>query len=78
MSCKPVCKLCDRLVLSQAVTFTGGNLEINLPAGSYNNGEKYCCLLYTSYSVNASVSSSGSGGGGAGGSSGSNLSLIHI
>ncbi|MEI3119640.1 MAG: hypothetical protein V8S86_01315 [Eubacteriales bacterium] len=45
MSCKPVCRLCDRLVLSQAVAFTGGNLEINLPAGSYNNGEKYCIVV---------------------------------
>ena len=41
MSCKPVCKLCNHLVLSQAVAFTGGNLEINLPAGSYNNGDHY-------------------------------------
>ena len=39
------CKLCDRLVLSQAVTFTGGNLVINLPAGSYNNGCKYCIVV---------------------------------
>ena len=45
MSCKPVCRLCDRLVISQAVAFTGGNLEINLPAGSYNNGEKYCVVV---------------------------------
>lgn len=45
MSCKPVCRLCDKLVISQAVTFTGGNLEINLPAGSYNNGEKYCIVV---------------------------------
>ena len=45
MSCKPVCKLCPNLVISQAVTFTGGNLEINLPAGSYNNGEKYCIVV---------------------------------
>lgn len=45
MSCKPVCRLCDRLVLSQAVAFTGGNLEINLPAGAYNNGEKYCVVV---------------------------------
>lgn len=45
MSCKPVCKLCDKLVLSQAVTFTGGNLVINLPAGSYNNGCKYCIVV---------------------------------
>lgn len=45
MSCKTVCKLCDRLVLSQSVSFTGGNLEINLPAGSYNDGEKYCIVV---------------------------------
>lgn len=45
MACKPVCKLCDKLVLSQSVNFTGGNLEINLPAGSYNNGEKYCIVV---------------------------------
>lgn len=45
MSCKPVCRLCDKLVISQAVTFTGGNLVINLPAGSYNNCEKYCIVV---------------------------------
>lgn len=45
MSCKPVCKLCPNLVISQAVTFTGGNLEINLPAGSYNDCEKYCIVV---------------------------------
>lgn len=45
MSCKNVCKLCNRLVISQAVAFTGGNLVITLPAGSYNNGEKYCIVV---------------------------------
>lgn len=45
MAYKPVCKLCSRLVISQAVTFTGGVLTINLPAGSYNNGEKYCIIV---------------------------------
>ena len=45
MACKPVCKLCDRLVISQAVTFAGGNLVINLPAGSYRNGAKYCIVV---------------------------------
>lgn len=45
MACKPVCRLCDRLVISQSVTFTGGNLVINLPAGNYNNGEKYCIVV---------------------------------
>lgn len=45
MSCKSVCKLCDRLVLSQAVTFAAGTLTINLPAGSYANGCKYCIVV---------------------------------
>ena len=45
MSCKPVCKLCNRLVISQAVTFSGGNLIINIPAGAYNDGEKYCIVV---------------------------------
>ncbi len=45
MACKAVCKLCDRLVLSQAVTFAAGTLTVNLPAGSYNNGQKYCIVI---------------------------------
>ena len=45
MSCKTVCRLCDRLVLSQTVTFADGTLTINLPAGSYANGEKYCIVI---------------------------------
>ncbi len=44
-NCKPVCQLCRHLVLSQSVTFTGGNLVINLPAGAYNNCEKYCIVV---------------------------------
>ena len=44
MSCKNVCRLCGRLVLSQAVSFTGGNLVIDLPAGSYDDGCKYCVV----------------------------------
>ena len=45
MACKPACKLCDHLIISQTVTFAGGNLIINLPAGAYNNGEKYCIVV---------------------------------
>lgn len=45
MSCKPVCRLCDRLVISEDVTFDGTNLVINLPAGSYGNGCKYCIVV---------------------------------
>lgn len=45
MSCKNVCRLCDRLIISQAVTFAAGTLTINLPAGSYANGCKYCIVV---------------------------------
>lgn len=45
MACANVCKLCDRFVISQAVTFAAGQLEINLPAGSYANGCKYCIVI---------------------------------
>lgn len=45
MSCKPVCKLCNKIRISQGVTFTDGNLIINLPAGDYQNGEKYCIVV---------------------------------
>ena len=45
MACKNVCRLCDRLVISEAVTFADGTLTINIPAGSYNNGEKYCIVV---------------------------------
>lgn len=38
-------KLCRRLVLSQSVTFTDGTLTINIPAGSYANGERYCLVI---------------------------------
>ena len=40
-----VCKICDRLVISQAVTFAGGVLTINLPAGSYGDGCRYCIVV---------------------------------
>ena len=39
------CRLCDRLIISQTVTFTAPNLIINLPAGSYQNCERYCVVV---------------------------------
>ena len=46
MKCKTVCKVCDKLTISQSVTFTAGTgLIINLPAGSYANGEKVCIVV---------------------------------
>lgn len=46
MACKNVCRLCDRLIISTAVTFTAGTgLIINIPAGSYNDCGKYCIVI---------------------------------
>lgn len=45
MSCSNVCRLCDRLIISEAVTFNGTNLVINIPAGSYADGCKYCIVV---------------------------------
>ena len=45
MGCKNVCRICDRLRISEAVTFADGTLTINLPAGSYVNGCKYCIVV---------------------------------
>ena len=39
------CRLCDRLIISQAVNFTAPNLIINLPAGAYRNCERYCIVV---------------------------------
>ena len=46
MACKNVCKLCDRLIISTAVTFTAGTgLIITIPEGSYQDGCKYCIVV---------------------------------
>ena len=45
MACRNICKLCPKLIISQAVVFTGGNLVITIPAGSYNNNCKYCIVV---------------------------------
>lgn len=45
MACSNVSCLCKHLILSQSVSFTDGTLLIDLPAGSYENGEKYCIVV---------------------------------
>lgn len=45
MACPTVCKLCKRLIISTAVTFTTPNLIITIPEGSYDDGEKYCIVV---------------------------------
>lgn len=55
MSCKPVCQLCPKLILSQAITFADGNVVVNLPDGSYTNGEKYCIVLAQTIPTTATI-----------------------
>ena len=38
-------KLCNHLIISESVTFTDPNLIINIPAGSYNNNQRYCLAI---------------------------------
>lgn len=45
MSCRPICHLCPKFIISQSVAYTGGTLIINIPAGSYEAGEKYCIVV---------------------------------
>lgn len=56
MACNNICKLCSRFVISQSISFTGGNLVVNLPAGSYNNCEKYCIVLAQSIPTTTTIS----------------------
>ena len=55
MSCKPICRLCDKLIFSQAVTFADGTLTVNLPAGSYQNGCKYCVVIAQTIPTTATI-----------------------
>ena len=43
--CVQNCRLCDKFILSQTITFDGTNLVVNLPTGSYANCQKYCIVL---------------------------------
>ena len=56
MACNNICKLCSRFVKSQSISFTGGNLVVNLPAGSYNNCGKYCIVLAQSIPTTTTIS----------------------
>lgn len=47
MACENVCKLCNKLIISNAVTYTAAtnSLTINIPAGTYYRGQKYCLVV---------------------------------
>lgn len=43
--CGRQCSLCERLVLSQSITFDGTSVVVNLPNNTYGNNCKYCIVL---------------------------------
>lgn len=55
MSCRNNCKLCRNLVISNSVTFTGGNLIINIPAGSYRDCERICIVVAQTIPATATI-----------------------
>lgn len=56
-NCKNVCKLCPKLVISTATTFTAGTgLIITIPEGAYNNGQKYCIVIAQTIPAETTIS----------------------
>ena len=46
MACKNICRLCDKLIISTAVTFTAGTgLIITIPQANYVDNCKYCIVV---------------------------------
>lgn len=45
MACKNTCKICPHFIAARTVTYASGVLTINIPAGTYNSGEKYCLVV---------------------------------
>lgn len=58
MACRNICSLCDNLVISQAVNFSDDTIIIDLPAGSYADGHKYCIVIAQTIPTTATIGSS--------------------
>lgn len=55
MECVKNCKLCNKFILSQSITFSGGNLVVNLPQNVYGNCQKYCIVLAQSIPATTTI-----------------------
>ena len=55
MSCPTYKTLCNRLVISDAVTFADGTLTIDIPNKAYNDGEKYCIVVAQSLPAETTI-----------------------
>lgn len=54
-SCQNSCKLCNNLIISDNVSIVGENLVIDIPAGSYANGDTYCIVVAQAIPAGATV-----------------------
>ena len=55
MSCPTYRKLCNKLVISDAVTFADDTLTINIPLQAYNDNEKYCIVVAQSLPAETTI-----------------------
>lgn len=55
MACCTISCLCNHIVLSQSVTFEDDLLLIDLPAGSYENGARYCIVIAQDIPVETTI-----------------------
>ena len=56
MACKTICRLCDKLIVSTGLSIAGtGELLVNIPAGSYAEGEKYCIVIAQTIPASATI-----------------------
>lgn len=49
------CKICNNLIISTALTWTGSALEVTLPSGAYADGACYCIAIAQSIPAAATV-----------------------
>lgn len=59
MTCKNTCKLCKNLIISTAVNFdaTTNSLLVDIPAGEYKDGCKYCIVIAQTIPSSVTISS---------------------
>ena len=55
MACCTISCLCNHIVLSQSVTFEDDLLLSDLPAGSYENGARYCIVIAQDIPVETTI-----------------------
>lgn len=55
--CIKNCRICDRLIISQGISYNAGvnQLIVDLPANCYGNKEKYCLVFAQSIPTNTTL-----------------------